>query len=192
MPGRLARRFLGGSLVLALSACATAARAGSRGHAPAEPRDPGAGRPRSDAGRADPGPGAGSPRQQLAVGHRDRAQRLERAGELRQALDEWKIALTIDPADAAAQARRRQIEARLGDQSASGSARAGRRWPRATTWRRGGTFWRCSPWTRRTRSRFSALQDDVKEIRFVPHTVKAGETLATIAERYYGDRAGRR
>ena len=35
---------------------------------------------------------------------------------------------------------------------------------------------------------FSALQDDVKEIRFVPHTVKAGETLATIAERYYGDR----
>jgi tetratricopeptide (TPR) repeat protein len=29
----------------------------------------------------------------------------------------------------------------------------------------------------------------VKEIRFVPHTVRAGETLATIAERYYGDRA---
>ncbi len=36
---------------------------------------------------------------------------------------------------------------------------------------------------------FSAIQNDVKEIRFVPHTVKAGETLATIAERYYGDRA---
>jgi tetratricopeptide (TPR) repeat protein len=36
---------------------------------------------------------------------------------------------------------------------------------------------------------FTALQTDVKEIRFVPHTVKAGETLATIAERYYGDRA---
>jgi tetratricopeptide (TPR) repeat protein len=36
---------------------------------------------------------------------------------------------------------------------------------------------------------FSALQNDVKEIRFVPYTVKAGDTLATIAERYYGDRS---
>src|SRR5262249_57666056 len=36
---------------------------------------------------------------------------------------------------------------------------------------------------------FSALQNDVKEIRFVPYTVKQGDTLATIAERYYGDRS---
>src|SRR5262249_60215889 len=32
------------------------------------------------------------------------------------------------------------------------------------------------------------LQNDGKEIRFVPYTVKQGDTLATIAERYYGDR----
>src|SRR5262249_17921574 len=33
------------------------------------------------------------------------------------------------------------------------------------------------------------LQNDGKEIRFVPYTVKQGDTLATIAERYYGDRS---
>ena len=75
----------------------------------------------------------------------------------------------------------------------SASVRAARLWGRATTWKRGGTSWPSSPPDPTNQAAFSALQNDVKEIRFVPHTVKAGETLATIAERYYGDRSpGRR
>ena len=36
---------------------------------------------------------------------------------------------------------------------------------------------------------FDALQSDVQEVGFITHTVRAGETLATIAQRYYGDRS---
>ena len=36
---------------------------------------------------------------------------------------------------------------------------------------------------------FEALRTEVKEVRFLTHTVGRGETLATIAERYYGDRS---
>jgi tetratricopeptide (TPR) repeat protein len=130
-----------------------------------------------------------SPRQLLVAGHRDRARLLERAGDLRQALDEWKIALTIDPEDAAAQEGRRRLEARLEraigerlgqgrDALAKGEHLEARR-----------HFLAVLAMDPANQAAFSALQSDVKEIRFVPHTVKAGETLATIAERYYGDRA---
>jgi tetratricopeptide (TPR) repeat protein len=130
-----------------------------------------------------------SPRQQLAAGHRDRARRLEQVGDLRQALDEWKIALTIDPHDQAAQDGRRQLEARMErlvgerlghgrDALAKGDHLEARR-----------HFLAVLAMDPTNQAAFSALQSEVKEIRFVPHTVKAGETLATIAERYYGDRA---
>jgi tetratricopeptide (TPR) repeat protein len=130
-----------------------------------------------------------SPRQQLAAGHRDRARRLERTGDLRQALDEWKIALTIDPADAAAQEGRRQLEARLertiGERLGQGRDALGK--GEHLEARR--HFLAVLAMDPANQAAFSALQNEVKEIRFVPHTVKAGETLATIAERYYGDRA---
>jgi tetratricopeptide (TPR) repeat protein len=121
--------------------------------------------------------------------HRDRAQRLEGAGELRQALDEWKIALTIDPADAAAQAGRRQVEARL-ERSVSERLSQGRdALAKGEHLEARRHFLAVLAMDPSNQVAFSALQDDVKEIRFVPHTVKAGETLATIAERYYGDRS---
>jgi tetratricopeptide (TPR) repeat protein len=36
---------------------------------------------------------------------------------------------------------------------------------------------------------FEALRTEVREVRFVVHTVRRGETLASLAERYYGDRS---
>src|SRR5207253_1333843 len=36
---------------------------------------------------------------------------------------------------------------------------------------------------------FEGLRNDVKEVRFVTHTVRAGESLGSIAQRYYGDRS---
>jgi tetratricopeptide (TPR) repeat protein len=129
-----------------------------------------------------------SARQQLAAGHRDRAQRLEGAGDLRQALDEWKIALTIDPADTAAQEGRRQLATRLersiGERLGQGREALGK--GEHLEARR--HFLAVLAMDPANQAAFTALQNDVKEIRFVPHTVKAGETLATIAERYYGDR----
>src|SRR2546425_11768963 len=51
--------------------------------------------------------------ERLVVGHRQKAVELERSGDLRRALDEWKIALTLDPRDAAAREGRGRLQARL-------------------------------------------------------------------------------
>ena len=39
------------------------------------------------------------------------------------------------------------------------------------------------------RTAFDALQNDVREVESINHTVRAGDTLATLAQRYYGDRS---
>jgi tetratricopeptide (TPR) repeat protein len=36
---------------------------------------------------------------------------------------------------------------------------------------------------------FEGLRNDVKEVRFITHTVRSGDTLGSIAQRYYGDRS---
>jgi tetratricopeptide (TPR) repeat protein len=138
---------------------------------------------------AAPAPPPPSPRQQLAAGHKERARRLERSGDLRQALDEWKIALTIDPRDQAAQEARRQLEARMEQSIAERLGQGREALSKADYLEARRHFLAVLAMDPGNQTAFSALQNDVKEIRFVPHTVKAGETLATIAERYYGDRA---
>ena len=136
-----------------------------------------------------PVPAPPSPRQQLAAGHKERARRLERSGDLRQALDEWKIALTIDPGDQAAQEGRRQLEARMERSVAERLGQGRDALGKGDHLEARRHFLAVLAMDPANQAAFSALQNDVKEIRFVPHTVKAGETLATIAERYYGDRA---
>jgi nucleoid-associated protein YgaU len=187
--GGRARGLLAGALGLVLGACAAAPP-------PAPPTGPPVAAPPAGALPAGPPTAAApsppaplSPRQALAATHRDRAQGLERAGQLRRALDEWKLALTIDPADSAAQEGRQRLEARIEralgerlgqgrDALAKGDHLEARR-----------HFLAVLALAPTNAAAFSALQNDVKEIRFVPHTVKAGETLASIAERYYGDRS---
>jgi tetratricopeptide (TPR) repeat protein len=191
MPGRRARPFLAGALALLLGACAATPPPAS---APAAPPPPSATAPTPAPAPAPPpsttvAPAPPSPRQQLAAGRRDRAQRLERSGDLREALDEWKIAMTIDPSDAAAQAGRRRLESRL-EQSIGERLGQGRdALSKGDHLEARRHFLAVLAMDPTNQAAFAALQNDVKEIRFVPHTVKAGETLATIAERYYGDRA---
>jgi peptidoglycan/xylan/chitin deacetylase (PgdA/CDA1 family) len=61
---------------------------------------------------------AASRRERLAAPHKDRAESLEAAGALREALDECDIALTINGDDARARARRASIEKRIEDEVA--------------------------------------------------------------------------
>jgi len=39
------------------------------------------------------------------------------------------------------------------------------------------------------RAAFDALQNDTREVEFISHTVRAGDTLSSLAQRYYGDRS---
>src|SRR5207249_1368542 len=112
----------------------------------------------------------------LVAGHRERAATAEQAGRLRAALDEWKIALTLAPRDAQALEGRRRVEAKI-EQGVGDQIEARRRFLAALA---------LDP---ASAAAFQALQSEVKEVRFVNYTVKQGDTLGAIADRYYGDRS---
>ena len=119
---------------------------------------------------------------------RNRARALERDGQLRPALLEWKIARAIDPNDAEARASETRLAARIEGLVAAkvGDARA--------------ALQRGAPVQAR-QALLSALALDpsnataadllrgIGDVEFASYTVRPGDTLASIAERYYGDRA---
>lgn len=182
------RRVLAGALGLVLAACAAAPPSGAPppAAAPSGPPAPASAAPPAP---SPPSPVPPSPRQLLAAARRDRAEALERAGHLRRALDEWKIALTIDPGDALAQEGRRRLEARLERAIAERFGQGREALAKGDHLEARRHFLAVLALDPGHAAAFAALQNEVKEIRFVPHTVRGGETLASIAERYYGDRA---
>jgi tetratricopeptide (TPR) repeat protein len=127
-------------------------------------------------------------RHTVAAPHRQKAIALEQKGDLRRALDELKIALTINPEDSAAREGRRRLEARL-DGAVTGRVRLGQE-----ALRRGAPlearrhFLAALALDPTNRAAATALRDEIGDVRFLTHTVARGETLGTIAERYYGDR----
>jgi tetratricopeptide (TPR) repeat protein len=61
----------------------------------------------------------------LVAGHRQKAEALERSGDLRRARDEWKIALTLQPDDAAARAGTARVMGQI-EQGVADRVRQGR------------------------------------------------------------------
>lgn len=132
--------------------------------------------------------GAMSARGRLAAPHNDRSEKLEALGFLRQALQERRIALTLDPGDRIAQERRSRIESKIesevaariqegGKLGSSAPAEAGRRFLAALALNPG------------ARPAFDALRKAAPPARFLTHTVRAKDTTASLADLYYGDRS---
>jgi tetratricopeptide (TPR) repeat protein len=126
-------------------------------------------------------------RPELLAPSRARAKALERDGQLRPALLEWKVARAIDPNDAEARANEARLAARIEGLVAArvNDARA--------------AIQRGAPLQAR-QALLSALALDpfnttaaellrgIGDVEFATYTVRAGDTLASVAERYYGDR----
>ena len=129
-----------------------------------------------------------STKPELAASSHAKARKLEKDGQLRPALLEWKVARAIDANDAEARANEARLTARIEGLVATKVTEAR------------GLLQRGAPLQAR-RSLLSALALDpanataaemlreVGDIEFVTYTVRAGDTLASLAERYYGDRA---
>jgi tetratricopeptide (TPR) repeat protein len=137
-------------------------------------------------------PGAGTEpiaRDPLAARHRQQAEALERDGQLRRAAEEWKIALAIAPADARARESLRALQARI-DQAVAERLDEGRkalaRGVHVEARRKLLAALALDP---ANRAAFDALQSDTREVEFITHTVRAGDTLGGLAQRYYGDRS---
>jgi tetratricopeptide (TPR) repeat protein len=136
-----------------------------------------------------PEPPRPAPREALAAPHRQRAGELERDGYLRRALEELRIARTIDPDSAPLREAEAKLGARIEGQVAErvNEARAAlARGSLVEARRRLLTALALDPGNRAV---VGMLQNDVREVDFLVHTVRAGDTLASLAERYYGDRS---
>jgi tetratricopeptide (TPR) repeat protein len=164
-----ARSWLAASaLSLALGGCATLTSS-----APEEPT-------------AAPAPIARDP---LAARHRQQAEALERDGQLRRAAEEWRIALTISPNDAQAQQALRVLRARI-DRAVAERLDEGRKaLARGVHVEARRQFLAALALDPLNRAAFDALQSDTREVEFITHTVRAGDTLSALAQRYYGDRS---
>ena len=183
MPAAAVRGLLV-ALALAMSACATV---GEKEKPEAQTgAAPGAAAARPAAPAPPPTP---DPRAVLVARHRQEAESLERDGQLRRALDEWKTLLTIDPGDTAAQQSMRALEGRI-EKSVAEKIEAGRaalsRGVQAEARRQ---FLAALALDPSNKVAFQALQNEAREVEFITHTVKPGDTLASLAVRYYGDRS---
>jgi tetratricopeptide (TPR) repeat protein len=136
-----------------------------------------------------PTPSLPSERERLAAPHNEASDGFEKAGDLRRALDESKIALTINPGDAKAQEARKRLEGLIArgvtqriDEGRAALARgayveARRRFLAALA---------LDP-TNTTAQ--EALRNEARAMDTVNHTVRGGDTLASLAQQYYGDSA---
>jgi peptidoglycan/xylan/chitin deacetylase (PgdA/CDA1 family) len=131
-----------------------------------------------------------SSRRQLAASHRDRSQALADRGWLRQALDESRIALTIDPDDPASQERQKGLEARIENEVTArvqqGLALAHTSPPEARR-----SLLAALALDPTSQAAFEALRNapPPAAFRFVTHAVRKGDTTSSLALLYYNDRS---
>ena len=172
-----ARLLAVAGLALAAGACATTAPSPESARPAATPSAPAMAEPT--------GP---TKRQALAAAHRERAQALEREGSLRRALDEWEIAAAIDPGDAAAPAGRQALQARIEGAVGARITEARAALARGSVSEARRRLLAALALDPGNRTAFDLLQNEAREAPFINHTVRAGDTLGALAQRYYGDR----
>lgn len=125
----------------------------------------------------------------LADPHRQKAAALEAEGALRPALNEWTVSLTIDPKDAAAMQGKKRVEERI-SQAVSERLTQGREaLKRGAHLEARRHFLATLALDPANKAAFDLLQTEAKEVRVLNHTVRSGETLASIAELFYADRS---
>ena len=146
-------------------------------------------------GQAQPAPtqqAAAAPavwvRDRLAASHNEKSEQLEKRGFLRQALEERAIALTIAPGDRKAQEAHKRLETQIAKDVASLLQEGRALLDRGVLGEAQQRFLTALSLEPTNRPAFEALQNDVREVLFITHTVRPGDTCVSLAELYYGDK----
>src|SRR5262245_32979945 len=134
-----------------------------------------------------PGPRS-SAFESLLAPQRAKAGELAGQGNLREAMEAWKVALTIDPNDAISLEESKKLDERIKAAVADRLARGRDALKRKVHLEARSHFLAVLALDPGNREAFETLQTQVREVRQVNHTVRAGESLASIAQLYYGDR----
>lgn len=136
-----------------------------------------------------PGGGGGSTqRHALAEAQRARAETLERDGALRAALDAINVALTVEPDDRGLRESKLRLQTRIEQGVAEQTAAARVALVRKAYLEARRHYLAALALDPANVLAFEGLRTEVKEVRFITHTVRPGESLGSIAQRYYGDR----
>jgi tetratricopeptide (TPR) repeat protein len=125
----------------------------------------------------------------LVAPHRQKAAQLSAQGKLREASEAWKVALTIDPKDAVSLEESKKLDERIKQTVSERLARGQDALRRSAHLEARNHFLAVLALDPSNADAFAALQQQVREVRQVNHTVRAGESLASIAQHYYGDRS---
>jgi len=139
---------------------------------------------------AHPAPTSVGPwsRDRLVAAHNERSEQLEQRGLLRQALEERAIALTITPNDRKAQDAQKRLQGRI-TQEVAGLLQEGRALlDRGVLGEAQQRFLTALSLEPTNRTAFETLQNEVREVMFITHTVRVGDTCISLAELYYGDK----
>src|SRR6185295_4811472 len=146
-----------------------------------------------------PSPGeAQSVRQQWAARHDRSSEALELRGLLRQALDESKIALTIDPADTTAEERRKRLASRIENEVAT-RMQQGMKLVGSSPLEARRHFLAALALNPMSQAAFDAVREATpaleapriasSPVKALTHTVRPNETPGSLADLYYGDRS---
>ncbi len=130
-----------------------------------------------------------SPFETLVAPHREQAANLAAQGRLREASEAWKVALTIDPKDQVSLEESKKLDERIQQTIAERLARGEDALKRGVHLEARNHFLVVLALDPSNRQAFENLQTRVREVRQINHTVRAGESLASIAQFYYGDRS---
>jgi peptidoglycan/xylan/chitin deacetylase (PgdA/CDA1 family)/nucleoid-associated protein YgaU len=146
--------------------------------------------PGSSQSVSTPGPTIPVPwsRDRLVALHNERSAQLELRGRLRQALDERAIALTINPGDRKAHEGQQRLAHRIAEE-VTGLLREGRALlDRGLLDEAQARFLAALSLEPTNRTAFETIQNEVREVMSITHTIRPGDTCASLAELYYGDR----
>ena len=128
---------------------------------------------------------------QLSKEYTAKAQEHEKKGDLVEALKQYKLVLTVDPENKLAQEKSATLESQL-NKLAEEHYKAGLKYYRQGQYpparKEFLTALRYNPEHVEAKEKLTAARKEIEHVkRYIKHTLLADETIATLADRYYGD-----
>jgi len=130
-------------------------------------------------------------RPDLAEQYTAKAAEYEARGDLIEALEQYRLAVTVDPENQLAQEKSVEIEQELNE-------RAEKHYEAGLEFHQKGQYGearkeflmalRCNPDHAEAKDMLTSASKEIEQVRrFIPHIIQPGETISTLADRYYGD-----